>query len=227
MTDIKPIHFPMSPMAEFEFPNLEHIDQIKKNLLDQVTHWIPHNNNADWGETGWVNSGLTPVYHADLFDWIETCVTQFRDLYLKGVELKFVDAWIHRCQFGQEGNFHKHVNSMVSGVFYFDDHTTGLEFKYANQIEQHWSSLTLNPDTPLEPHRFTVPSRQGKLILFDSNLKHRVLKNKSLGKPRYSLAFNLFAGQVTPTLSAGLVYDIKDVRARHLEYLASQQDQDN
>lgn len=222
MTDMKAIHIPISPMAEFYFEPLDKISDIKSRILSNVNTWIPYSNQADTGEAGWFGPNAVPVYDQELFAWFEICINKFTDQYLPGVELKFVDSWISRCQFGQEGGFHVHINSMVSGVFYFDDHIAEIEFKYTNNIWQHWESLTMGQNFRERQQHFTVPCNKGKLILFDSRLTHRVMRNLSLGKPRYSLAFNLFPSKIQPIISAALVYDIKDVRSRYQEYLDSQ-----
>ena len=109
------------------------------------------------------------------------------------VEIYITASWTNKTEPGGYHHRHRHQNSIVSGVFYFDGNkdTDAIEFVINdNWLGSHW-------DFNVEEHNWYssltwwLPTPPGKLYLFPSRLEHRV--NEVEGKKdRWSLSFNTF-----------------------------------
>ena len=112
-------------------------------------------------------------------------------LKLQTTNFKITTSWGTRTDPGGFSPFHKHRNSVYSGVLYFENIQGGkLEFYFDNIIEQ------ILPNKPTEWNLYNskfwsmVPEKN-KVVFFPSYLSHKVTLNES-SEPRYSLAFNMF-----------------------------------
>ena len=97
------------------------------------------------------------------------------------------NSWVTKTEPNGHGNEHSHSNSWLSGVYYPEDNNqSGIRFSYEN---------TIFNNVPKEfniynSHTWTLDSEKNLLIIFFSNLRHRILPNLSK-QNRYSLAFNV------------------------------------
>tara|TARA_E500000318_G_scaffold109116_2_gene121401 strand:+ start:44 stop:685 length:642 start_codon:yes stop_codon:yes gene_type:complete len=91
---------------------------------------------------------------------------------------------------------HYHVNSFVSGVYYFKTpkNCGNILFqrnRFTNNLFSSSYSLPLNMVNEYNTYEHSVEVEEGKLLLFPSHLLHTTEKNVS-DEPRGSLAFNIF-----------------------------------
>ena len=108
----------------------------------------------------------------------------------KDIELYVTISWLNYTLINGYHHPHTHQNSVVSGVFYFDvdetkDSITFVKNQY-NQIEV--APLNFNP---WNSRTWWLPVKNGRLLMFPSNLNHMVPINKE-NKTRISLSFNTF-----------------------------------
>lgn len=114
------------------------------------------------------------------------------DIYhCEHTEFKFTTSWFTRSKPETHSQLHTHRNSLISGVFYFDeyDENSGkIEFQKDFGI----SDIYVEPShyNVYNANMWQVTPTKNMLIFFPSNLSHKVAINKS-NKTRYSLAFNL------------------------------------
>lgn len=101
-------------------------------------------------------------------------------------------SWIAKTTPGGFGRRHDHINSILSGVMYFEVPVNSgnilfhapekkfghLEFSYKNKNENNAIYIS-------------IPPQPGQLIIFPSTLKHEIGKNLS-DQARYSLAFDIW-----------------------------------
>ena len=113
-------------------------------------------------------------------------------------------SWVTTKRHNQRHQSHVHPNSVISGVYFFDDHTENLPLHFTNKLISEPSSdfilrpnyfppsqITGKPDAPFSPGiTSTVGVFKGTLVLFPSTLAHYVELNQTPFN-RYSLAFNL------------------------------------
>ena len=101
-------------------------------------------------------------------------------------ELMITTSWLTKTEKGGESLLHNHLNSMFSGVFYFQD-SSPIEFS-------HIRTNTIY-DPPLENNvynssQWILNPKQNDLILFPSELNHQI-KKSTIEETRYSIAFNV------------------------------------
>ena len=107
-------------------------------------------------------------------------------------ELEITFSWLNLTKPDQIHHRHHHPNSILSGVFYFEEIA-----KSPINFESPYSSLTGYYDAVKNENTncynsslMQVHTRSGnQCIIFPSWLRHEVLENKS-GQNRYSIAFN-------------------------------------
>ena len=113
-------------------------------------------------------------------------------LGLTTVDFIITSSWMNKIEHNGYGHYHCHTNSIYSGIFYFDSFDSG-ELMFYNPFP---NTFELDSDDTIENNVFnsdewTIEPQKNRLVIFPSQLYHRVLKNTS-EKNRYSLAFNLF-----------------------------------
>ena len=111
----------------------------------------------------------------------------------KDIEIYITQSWINFNQKGTSHHRHKHVNSIISSVFFIKGEMCPITFY--NSERNLFGNLMSYEDfaAPNENNAAQVyfNNENGKLFLFPSTLMHSVAKNKS-DVERISLSFNTF-----------------------------------
>ena len=119
-------------------------------------------------------------------------------------EMIDVLSWVTVKRPNNEHHAHSHPNSIISGVYFFDEHTENMPLHFSNKMHpDSESEFILRPkylppecisgiaEAPFSNRRLaTVKVSKGTLVLFPSTLVHQVDVNNTPFN-RYSLAFNL------------------------------------
>lgn len=93
-------------------------------------------------------------------------------------------SWLSIKDTGHKHIAHKHPNSLISGVFYFEDSSTPILF-----TDDYKEYFKVNRDPQKAPHNiYNVMPRKYGLILFPSHLEHEVIVNEDSN--RYSMSLN-------------------------------------
>lgn len=101
-------------------------------------------------------------------------------------ELYITESWIVYLNNGESVHQHNHPNSIISGVFYFND----AEITFINEKRQIiWFDESEYNEFNSNEHKMKL--KQGDLILFPSTLSHCVRPIEQ-EKTRMSLSFNTF-----------------------------------
>jgi len=101
-------------------------------------------------------------------------------------------SWINLTNKEESHHLHRHMNSIVSGVFYikankqFDNISFEKDFEKNNSIQ-----LNVEKYNAFNAKEWIFPVETGDVILFPSYLQHKV-QNKKDEDTRISLAFNIF-----------------------------------
>ena len=111
------------------------------------------------------------------------------DLGYQVEDVQISNSWSYITkQNNVEGNFHRHYNSLVSGVFYLTKGSP-IVFKtdlYTNtDLKSSFSNSTQNSHT-----YFNINPQPGLLVLFPSHLEHGILSNHE-DITRISIPFNI------------------------------------
>jgi uncharacterized protein (TIGR02466 family) len=107
-------------------------------------------------------------------------------------ELEFyvTQSWLNYTEPGQSHHKHAHLNSIISGVFYFhaEEGVDKIHFEndYYRQI-----SIPAKQWNTFNSVSWWIPVKSGELVLFPSSLVHMVEPTKS-HNTRISLSFNVF-----------------------------------
>ena len=101
-------------------------------------------------------------------------------------ELMITTSWLTQTHPRGESAQHNHLNSLISGVFYFED-SSPISFSQpvSNTIYDAPSEYNVYNSTD-----WKVSPKRNDLILFPSELNHKIEKNNT-DNIRYSLAFNV------------------------------------
>lgn len=131
-------------------------------------------------------------------------------------EMIDVCSWVTIKRPGQFHTPHYHPNSIISGVYFFDDHLENmpLTFHETSVITNDFimrPKYIFNADVPF-PHNAgkSFMMTKGDVILFPSYLKHGVVGNNTPFN-RYSLAFNIVPREGLGDVGELTRFDYKDV----------------
>ena len=104
-------------------------------------------------------------------------------------EFKITTSWFTKSQNSQRSNYHNHNNSMFSGVLYLqtDENSGDISFEDFNNRRYKLNVKEYNIYNCTE---YQIKPIEGLLILFPSEVHHKILKNNS-NIVRHSLAFNI------------------------------------
>lgn len=110
---------------------------------------------------------------------------------LEGRDLAMTDCWINIMPRGVVHSLHLHPLSTISGTYYVRTPrgTAGLKFEDP-RLDRFMAAPPRRPDCRAE-HRpwVTVPTTAGKVVLFESWLRHEVPPNPAAAE-RVSISFN-------------------------------------
>lgn len=105
-------------------------------------------------------------------------------------ELNITISWINIVRSGRAVFPHKHKNSILSGVYYYDS-TEDFPLAFETPLENNTDFSKLNDYTPFNSEEYTISSKGNQLVLFPSWLRHRVI-NDTTEVRSGSVAFNTF-----------------------------------
>ena len=104
-------------------------------------------------------------------------------------DFKITTSWFTKSQNSQSSNYHNHNNSMFSGILYLqtDENSGDISFEDFNNRRYKLNVKEYNIYNCTE---YQIKPNDGLLILFPSEVHHKILKNNS-NIVRHSLAFNI------------------------------------
>lgn len=134
-----------------------------------------------------LRSGILNNFY-DYLDYISVSKFEY-DWYISSswVNLHHPDDYSHR---------HFHTNAIFSGIYYVtvpeNSGDTVFELdEMENRIALPSVKLKFFEPNMYNSEKALLPSKEGRLVLFPSRLRHSVVKNKS-NKDRYVIAMNFF-----------------------------------
>jgi uncharacterized protein (TIGR02466 family) len=110
--------------------------------------------------------------------------------------LQFTQSWITVKQPMQEHHTHSHGNSVISGVYYFNDGPMEQINFHKNVSSPDFNIIVIPTDeerakdSPFATNMYTVYPKQNMMLLFPSYLRHSVSMNSS-NVDRKCIAFNM------------------------------------
>ena len=130
-------------------------------------------------------------------------------------EFAITQSWISVKSPGQRHIAHSHANSIISGVFYFNNpnEVSGLTF-VKNDVSNTWQMAPLkNPkiNNQFSFNEITLKTENNMLCIFPSYLTHKVEENKS-SQDRYSIAFN-----AVPKYALGFEKELTELEFKRIE----------
>ena len=168
---------------------------ILEEDFSSMANSIPRLNFIESGSYNFSYSDRRKIL--DDFPEVKEIMMSYFNLYkdevlnLGPTDFAITTSWITQTGKGGYSHEHRHSNSLYSCVFYFDDGDGGqLEFS-GNPSTSIFELNYGSNDNMYNTDSIEVKPRKNMLVIFPSNLEHRVLENTS-DMYRYSLAFNLF-----------------------------------
>lgn len=128
-----------------------------------------------------------------LFNFFKKSIHHYEQeiLGIDKYSLFITQAWTNKSEKDAFHKEHYHPNSIVSGVFYFQDLEEVPAISFFRPPKFFELSKIKN-QTPYNSGQLKINAKKGDLILFPSQLWHGVPTNNS-NQIRYSLSFNTFA----------------------------------
>ena len=168
----------------------------------QNLEYIP--NGADTGKWEYGTNFRTKDTHllrhkelSKIKDFIDESLNKFTTEVLKTKQKMIVtQSWCNKNPPNTEHPVHHHPNSIISGVFYFKQNKNLPPIQLVNQVSTFL--LDIEEFNALNSRMFSVPMKDGELILFPSTVWHTVLPNQGK-ETRYSMSFNTFANELGTT----------------------------
>ena len=192
MNIISPISIPFYEFTADEELTNDVLEDVKKLKFD-----VPNpGNNISYGNEFY--------YHAKLFDFFDKCLLELKTILNleEKLDLTIVSCWANKNSKLEYHHYHNHPNSIVSAVFYLTTHESGnTVFAMPDPWYNINSFMKCSKNTG-ESYGELLPQLagknkpvKGKLVLFPSNVKHKVLPLTS-NENRYTISFNTYISGV-------------------------------
>ncbi len=189
----------------YEFYNIELANKILPLLLTDI-HYVSTSPNSVHlqSQAGYKKNNLGNLenfYDNELYDWLKSCLDMVANKHFSKLRLDICDMWVTKTNFSQSSEFHSHPLSVFSGLFYLQDcknsHTT---FMIEDSVYTKWYEFLGEENLVRHKKFFDSPSIAGKLIIWPSELQHKISRHTDKFV-RHTLAFNtMFVGQnIAPT----------------------------
>ena len=118
---------------------------------------------------------------------------------VSGVEkIKITTSWLTAIEPNATPTLHRHQNSWFSGVYYFQNSYSGLQFKNPIERDIDLKNGKLTGNWRLQPEK-------NRLVIFPSYLYHKIEKNTS-DEVRHSLAFNVMPDGTIGKVDSEFIY---------------------
>ena len=181
-----------SPVYINNLEILQTTDELIK--LDGIVNndnveWVNNHNNNVTKDNHW----LETIKETKLYSLIQTEIKKYFYSLMQAnpdIEIFITESWLNKSEPGQEHHRHRHSNSIISGVYYFNLDENSGNLIFSNSNYQQLEYTTINSNIYNSKHWILNP-KQHTLILFPSSLEHNVSKNNS-NINRISLSFNTF-----------------------------------
>jgi uncharacterized protein (TIGR02466 family) len=146
--------------------------------------------------TGW--QSLKFNLNEQVFAGLNKKIQQHFLTYIKSIPLnnqfKISSMWANVNGYKDYNLIHTHGDSVISGVYYLKTPKDSGNLFFINPaseaIEYLWE-YCIEEYTQQNSPRWTIPVKEGSLVLFPSWLKHGVEPNLNKKEDRISIAFNI------------------------------------
>ena len=115
-------------------------------------------------------------------------VTLKETLMLKNINYKIFSSWLTKTKPQDFSDSHYHSNSWLSGIYY-PKADPGFSIKFFNDHTTQFSTIPTEYNI-FNAYDWIITPGDNFLILFFSQLRHKIMPNRSQ-KDRFSLSFNL------------------------------------
>ena len=171
------------------------------NSLETIA-WSQNSENEISYDTNWLDS----VKDSELNRLINYHLNYYFYNVLSAIttaKIYITESWVNKTVPGGKHHRHRHPNSIISGVYYFNTTEDSGNIIFSTHKYSAVEYETSNPNI-YNSKIWSLTPKAHTLLLFPSDLEHTVSKNTS-NTVRYSLSFNTFvSGEVSNSKLAKL-----------------------
>jgi len=186
--------------------SLECQEEVKTFLKELLYERISEDNGWWSKEKKVLNVPQFSELKDKILQHVNTYTNQCIEIDTSNIEFYFTNSWVMKHKMGDWSQEHIHVNSIFSGIYYFEvDDVSGML-----GLKKHLSMLNLfTPTIDFDVKNsnlynckvWTIKPIKDMLIIFPSHVRHHVTHSHSENL-RYSLAFNIFVrGNISKEIS--------------------------
>tara|TARA_R100000963_G_C4617801_1_gene86214 strand:+ start:32 stop:676 length:645 start_codon:yes stop_codon:yes gene_type:complete len=180
----------------FYFKEIEGIDLKKlRTLASQQEYHTARTDEQLFVEKVCSSTSNTHLLNQKSFNFLKKAlekeINYFKDEILSFHKTKFkiTTSWLTKTEPGQSSVYHNHHNCYYSGVFYIDVDENSGHISFDSFANERYKIIPTKYNV-YNSSAYTFIPRKGMLILFPSEIPHRIIKNQS-EIARYSLSFNI------------------------------------
>jgi hypothetical protein len=187
----------MQPTVYSLFPTPVYSAQFESEFTVEELEFISTESNYDTANLELnpiISSNSTSVLNSPEMSRINNFIKLHLDNFSKTVmcidnPLFATMSWLNKTVQGKSHYQHHHVNSIITGVFYFTDNPAPIDVHVNRNVISSPLKMFPNHYNEFNSHKNTLNIRKGDLILFPSYLEHSTQVTTSIVN-RISLSFN-------------------------------------
>lgn len=182
-------------MGLFPIPVLSF--QVERSFTKEEKNFFALHSKKTFDNEGNVSSLNKYILNEVEMSTIKSEVQKAIDVYLNQIiipenklEIYVTQSWLNYTKENQYHHRHNHSNSFLSGVYYIDVDENSDQIHFS---KEGYRQINVTPKewTVWNSEEWWIPVKTGKIVVFPSNLVHKVAVKKGKNT-RCSLAFNTF-----------------------------------
>ena len=176
---------------EFDYGQIS--EEENKIICHHLNKLKPNVYNTSTNESYILDKGL-PKLKSFIENSIDSYVKNVvvGDDYDENLSFKITQSWVNLTKPGSLGHHqHTHSNSLISGVFYVKTNDIDSIVFTNDYLSFQTIKIIVKKYNEFNANIWRYPVKEGKLLLFPSNLPHHV-ESPIGNKDRISLSFNVF-----------------------------------
>ncbi len=175
------------PVQVSEYPAPQRLNNELQEIVKQLRDATPNSRPEEWACTVYTTiENQNEIHLHPAFEEItkflkqETLVfAKENGIYIPDSNVIIKNMWVNIYEKGCSMDVHNHPNSLFSGIYFIKSPENSAKLVFESPSSEKMISVPVITNNKYNVENIGYESNGGKLILFNSNLKHKVLLHNS------------------------------------------------
>ncbi len=184
------------PVQVSEHPAPKRLNKELQEVVKQLRDATPNSRPEEWACNVYTTiENQNEIHLHPAFEKITQFITQETFIFAKENVIFIPDSnviiknmWVNIYEKGCSMDVHNHPNSLFSGIYFIKSSKNSAKLVFESPSSEKMISVPVINNNTYNVENIGYEPNEGKLILFNSNLKHKVLLHNS-DEERITISF--------------------------------------